>query len=145
MIYGITGNTQKEQLWEPVSELIRWMARQGLEVRLHPDVARGLVARGLLSEDEAAALTAHDLAAEVDLLLSFGGDGTLLQSAHLPVAGVPPCWASTLAVWAFWPMWKWNRCARRSARSKRAITTSKPAWCSRPNWKTGPCRSCPGP
>ncbi len=94
MIYGITGNTQKEQLWEPVDELIRWMARQGLEVRLHPDVARGLVARGLLSDDEAAALTAHDLAAEVDLLLSFGGDGTLLQSAHLagrrgtPVLGV---------------------------------------------------------
>lgn len=94
MIYGITGNTQKEQLWKPVSDLIRWMTQEGLAARLHPDVAHGLVERGLLSQDSAIMFTAHDLAAEVDVLLSFGGDGTLLQSAHLagrrgtPVLGV---------------------------------------------------------
>ncbi len=94
MIYGITGNTQKEQLWEPVAQLLCWLETQGLEARLHPAVASGLVARGLLPEAQATSLKAQDLAAEVDILLSFGGDGTLLQSAHLagrrgtPVLGI---------------------------------------------------------
>src|SRR5690606_19518555 len=57
-------------------------------------VAAGLVTRGLA---EAAFCEAHatvDLAAEVDLVLSFGGDGTLLNTAHAvgtrgtPILGV---------------------------------------------------------
>ncbi len=94
MIYGITGNTQKEQLWEPVAKLLSWFEQQGLQAKLHPAVAEGLALRKLLPQAQAAACTAHDLATEVDVILSFGGDGTLLQSAHLagrhgtPVLGI---------------------------------------------------------
>lgn len=94
MIYGITGNTQKEQLWKPVAELLRWLQQQGLQAKLHPAVAEGLTQRKLLNEAQVVAYTARDLATEVDIILSFGGDGTLLQSAHLagrhgtPILGI---------------------------------------------------------
>jgi NAD+ kinase len=94
MIYGITGNTQKEQLWKLVAELLRWLQQQGLQAKLHPAVAEGLTQRKLLNEAQVVAYTARDLATEVDIILSFGGDGTLLQSAHLagrhgtPILGI---------------------------------------------------------
>ena len=94
MTYGITGNTGKEALWQPAAGLTRWLEAEGIPFRLDERVAAGLVARGLA---EAAFCEAHatgDLAAEVDLVLSFGGDGTLLNTAHAvgtrgtPILGV---------------------------------------------------------
>lgn len=92
MTYGITGNTQKDGLWPAVDGLMAALRAEGLSFRLHPAVADGLATRGLMAD--AAAFAAPDLPAACDLLLSFGGDGTLLRAAHLvgdratPILGV---------------------------------------------------------
>ncbi|WP_457653863.1 NAD(+)/NADH kinase [Rhodocaloribacter sp.] len=94
MIFGITGNTHKEQLWQPVADLVHWMVREDIPFRLHRNVAEGLITRGLLDEKLCASHGVERLAEHVDVILSFGGDGTLLNSAHeigergTPILGV---------------------------------------------------------
>ena len=92
MTYGITGNTTKDALWTPVADLTRWLHRKGLAFALHPDVAGGLVERGLVDAAFASEHGVADVAEVADVLLSFGGDGTLLRSAHraggTPILGV---------------------------------------------------------
>lgn len=93
MTYGITGNTEKDELWAPAAELVSWLARERIPFRLARDLADGLRARGLLDAG-LADCAADDLARESDIILSFGGDGTLLRSAHevdsleTPILGV---------------------------------------------------------
>ena len=82
MVYGITGNTSKAELWEPVARLVAWLDAEDLAFRLHAPVAEGLRARGLGDEGLYAAHGTEALAEEADVVLSFGGDGTLLRSAH---------------------------------------------------------------
>lgn len=94
MIYGITGNTDKDQLWEPIATLIQWMTEQDIPYLLHPAIARGLHTRNLAPTSLLHAPADDDVAAVVDIMLSFGGDGTLLRSAHevgtrgTPILGV---------------------------------------------------------
>jgi NAD+ kinase len=86
MVFGITGNTTNESFWEPVSGLVGWMDEQGHDFVLHDAVARGLVERGLVSASSCDDRTFSDLPIHADVLLSFGGDGTMLRTAH-QVAG----------------------------------------------------------
>ena len=94
MTYGITGNTQKEKLWEPVAELVRWLQAEGVAFCLHEAVAGGLAERGLADGALCARHSEGDLASASDVILSFGGDGTMLRSAHevgtrgTPILGV---------------------------------------------------------
>ena len=94
MRYGITGNTYKDKLWNPVAALVDWMLSEGIEFCLHEHVATGLLARKLLSARVCAAHSEHDLSANADVIFSFGGDGTLLNTAHsigareTPILGV---------------------------------------------------------
>ena len=89
MTYGITGNPNKDALWAPLADLVRWLDARGFPFRLDPVLADGLRERGLPGAD-ADPLTAPDPG--IDLLLSFGGDGTLLRTAHradgVPILGV---------------------------------------------------------
>ena len=93
MIYGITGNPQKDDLWGPVAELIRWMTDEGLQFSLAEPIAAGLVERELSPSDSVDQRVSVDLS-DADIVLSFGGDGTLLNTAHLiadretPILGV---------------------------------------------------------
>jgi len=94
MIYGITGNPNKELLWEPVAELIGWMLEQDLDFKLHSEVANGLSERRLVAQSVIEPAKIDDLADRCDLVLSFGGDGTLLNTARIlgssrtPILGV---------------------------------------------------------
>lgn len=94
MTYGITGNTGKEKLWQPAAALIRWLGEEGLPFCLDARVAAGLVERGLVDAALCESRTAGDLADSSDLVLSFGGDGTMLNTAHAvgtretPILGV---------------------------------------------------------
>lgn len=92
MTYGITGNTTKDGLWEPVASLTRWLHRKGIPFRLHRPVADGLVERGLADEALRSEVAVADVAGSGDVILSFGGDGTLLRTAHqsdgAPILGV---------------------------------------------------------
>lgn len=94
MKYGITGNTDKEKLWHPAAELVHWLRDESIPFCLHQRVADGLAARGLVEAQLCQAHSEQDLAAAVDVIFSFGGDGTLLNSAHevgargTPILGV---------------------------------------------------------
>lgn len=90
MTYGITGNPTKDALWAPLADLVGWLDRQGLEALLDPVLEDGLRVRGL---EVPASTRALDLPGTAgDVLLSFGGDGTLLRTAHradgTPILGV---------------------------------------------------------
>ncbi|MDX1419140.1 MAG: NAD(+)/NADH kinase [Rubricoccaceae bacterium] len=94
MTYGITGNTAKEALWHPVADLTRRLYRKDLAFCLHRDIARGLEERELVDPAFTAQCAVDDVAEHCDLLLSFGGDGTMLRSAHavgtreIPILGI---------------------------------------------------------
>lgn len=94
MRFGITGNTNKDNLWQPVTDFVSWLERTELDHILHPDVASGLVDRGEDAGSVRAASDEKTFLDHSDLILSFGGDGTLLNTAHqvgpreIPILGV---------------------------------------------------------
>ncbi|MEM1093480.1 MAG: NAD(+)/NADH kinase [Bacteroidota bacterium] len=94
MTYGLTGNTQKEKLWAPAARLIRWFQAHDQPFCLSDAVAVGLAERGLLDGAICTKHTTANLARDSDLVLSFGGDGTLLNTAHMigqhetPILGI---------------------------------------------------------
>lgn len=87
MTYGITGNPTKDALWVPLRELMDWMDERGLDFHLDVPLADGLRQRGM--SDVAGV---EDVSDGADVLLSFGGDGTMLRTAHrcngTPILGV---------------------------------------------------------
>ena len=93
MTYGITGNTKKEELWTPVVALIRVLSEKQIPFLLNPSVAKGLIARGM-GDEFAEDLICEDLARRADIILSFGGDGTFLNTAfevgleETPILGI---------------------------------------------------------
>ncbi len=94
MIYGITGNTSKDNLWDPAASLMKWMMQQELEFRMTEDVAEGIAQRGLLPDDICRTASTQDVGGVSDIILSFGGDGTFLHTARqlngaeTPILGV---------------------------------------------------------
>ena len=82
---GVCLKPGQPQAAETVRELVKWLAEHELEVRVDPECGR-LV--GLPS------CAVEELAAEVDLIVSLGGDGTLLSVARAlgtrrtPILGV---------------------------------------------------------
>ena len=90
MTVGLTGNPLKDTLWAPAAALVDWLRAERRPFWLHDRLAEGLAARGLLPAADAAALATPDLAGRADVVLSFGGDGTLLRVAHdLGSSGTP--------------------------------------------------------
>ena len=83
MIYGITGNPTKDKLWRPVADVVTWFRDHGHDFWIHEPVAAGLRERDLISDAVADAHSMTDIVQAGDLVLSFGGDGTLLRAAHL--------------------------------------------------------------
>lgn len=76
---GIIFNEEKPQAVEIGRELFHWLSRKGIDVFYTPEDAEllGKADRGLREEE---------LIKAVDLLISLGGDGTLLNTAR--IAGV---------------------------------------------------------
>lgn len=82
MTYGITGNTTKSALWEPLVDLLHWLDERDRPYVLHRDISSGLIERELMDPATCAGKTVADLADACDVVLSFGGDGTILRYAH---------------------------------------------------------------
>ena len=82
---GVCLKPAQPQAAETVRELIKWLGDRGIETRVDAECAKLTDRSG---EDTTA------LAAEVDLLVSLGGDGTLLAvaraagSRRVPILGV---------------------------------------------------------
>lgn len=94
MVYGLTGNPTKPQIWTPLARLVDWLRTQNMDFCLHEPIAVGLRDRHLLDDTVCSEVGAVALAKRSDVVLSFGGDGTLLRTAHetgpnaTPVLGV---------------------------------------------------------
>ncbi len=83
MVYGITGNPTKDNLWDPLATLIQRLQDDDIEFWIHEPIASGLVERDLFAPAVCREHAVSNIAEAGDLVLSFGGDGTLLRSAHL--------------------------------------------------------------
>ncbi len=94
MIYGITGNVTKDEIWEPIASFVSWLRSSTIPFVLNGPVAGGLVERGLVPDEVASFHSRPNLPHESEVILSFGGDGTLLSTAfqvgarETPIMGV---------------------------------------------------------
>ena len=94
MIYGITGNINKEEIWQPIAEFVHWLRASTMPFVLDAPVAEGLAARDRITPEVAQFHSRPNLPHESEVILSFGGDGTLLSTAHnvgareTPILGV---------------------------------------------------------
>ncbi len=94
MRLGITGNTGKTALWNSLVEVIEQFLVQGRDFSVDERLVDGLVERDLLKAENADKISCPDLAAVCDMILSFGGDGTILNTAHeighreIPILGI---------------------------------------------------------
>lgn len=88
MTFGIIANTKKEQIWDVLPDFLRWLESKGSSVVISDDL------KGRLKISRRRFLPSHQLAEESDMILSFGGDGTLLSTARnigrlqTPILGV---------------------------------------------------------
>ncbi len=93
MIIGIIANTTKEKVFSVISDLIKMLKENGFDYLLSDDVIRY---RKLLTEkiNENKFLDEDKLCKKSDVIISIGGDGTMLASAfhahsnNKPVFGV---------------------------------------------------------
>lgn len=94
MRYAITGNTQKDDIWLPVADLVGLLDRLGLSWSVPSPLARGLAERGLSEALRYQETEFEEIVPGCDVVLSFGGDGTMLRTAHAvgraakPILGV---------------------------------------------------------
>lgn len=94
MRFGITGNPGKDSLWKPLADVIELLDRSGYAYVLHRDMAVMLTRHGMEPSTDNVAASDAAFMASADILLSFGGDGTLLNTvaafgqALKPILGV---------------------------------------------------------
>jgi NAD+ kinase len=87
MRLGVVGNPRYEEIRALLSRLVGWA--EDLDLKIHPEIGLAEYCPG--SE---VPLDSPDIGDELDLLLTFGGDGTLLRGARLlgrrdvPILGV---------------------------------------------------------
>jgi len=91
MIFAITGNTAKDELWPLLDRLITWMKAEGIRFQLHTPIAERLIKRSLISVESAKKKSTDCPSKTATMILSIGGDGTLLHTAYEVVgtSGVP--------------------------------------------------------
>ncbi|MCY4171003.1 MAG: NAD(+)/NADH kinase [Bacteroidetes bacterium] len=94
MIFGITGNIAKDELWPLLNRLIAWMNSEGIHFQLHTPIVEGLLQRSLISSESAQDISTDNPANTSTMILSIGGDGTLLHTAYevgaseVPILGI---------------------------------------------------------
>lgn len=84
---GIVANPERPEVPDTVREAVAWLGRRGLETWAAPDVRAALAL-------DLPAFAWDDLVPRVELLVTFGGDGTILFAARrlgrqcVPIFGV---------------------------------------------------------
>ena len=91
---GIVFNEEKPQAVEIAQELFFWLSRKDIEVYYTPEDA------ALLKRPERG-LEEQQLAQAVDLMISLGGDGTLLNTARIAGASEKPILGVNLGKFGF--------------------------------------------
>jgi NAD+ kinase len=83
---GIIANVEKEKSYDYTTDLRKWLQERGLKVYLEDEISRKLAEKG--------GMELRQLAARMDLLIVFGGDGTILRAArnvcayNVPIVGI---------------------------------------------------------
>ncbi|MGA1495915.1 MAG: NAD(+)/NADH kinase, partial [Rhodothermales bacterium] len=80
MRFGITGNAGKDSLWKALTDVIRILDQSGYAYVLHRDMAEMLATHGMAPSEETVAASNSAFLAAADIILSFGGAGTLLNT-----------------------------------------------------------------
>ena len=94
MVLGITGNTRKDGLWAPVDALIQELRSIHNKFVLHPALGTGIKERGSILNESEISPSVSSFFDRAELIISFGGDGTLLNTVNelgsrpTPVLGV---------------------------------------------------------
>ncbi|MYF39494.1 MAG: ATP-NAD kinase [Rhodothermaceae bacterium] len=90
LIYGVTGNTAKDELWPLVQRLKNWMDKKSISYRLHASIVDGLLKRSMITPENAESVCIDELTQTSNVILSIGGDGTLLHTAfEVGTSGIP--------------------------------------------------------
>ena len=94
MRFGITGNTSNENIWAPIADIIHRLLAAEKDFCIQQRVSDGLKEQGVVNESILSERSTSDISGNTDIVLSFGGDGTLLNTAHeigsqgTPILGV---------------------------------------------------------
>lgn len=78
---GIIANSNKEKAVEYASRLAGWLSKRGVTVFVEEEIAARM---------NMAGVSGRNLASAVDMLVVFGGDGTLLMAARLAMESDVP-------------------------------------------------------
>ncbi len=95
MIFGITGNLDKDELPRVVEQLLARFQREGIQYVIHDALARS-VKHQLHSQKiiQSSRVSEQKLGTSCDVLISLGGDGTILRNARIlapsktPILGI---------------------------------------------------------
>jgi len=90
MTFGITANLDKDDVRKLVPKVLEWLQERNVNFLVEPETANALSLPSNLSRN----LIAKSLETQCDMILSFGGDGTILSTAHkfgrsgIPILGI---------------------------------------------------------
>ncbi len=94
MRIGIVGNSAKDSLHQAVEALLKLGVQYTLEFFFHSDLEKSFVKKPVGEMAEKRFLAGPDLVAHSDIIVAFGGDGTILSAARMvgrsetPILGV---------------------------------------------------------
>lgn len=88
--FGVMGNPKKEKVWELLPKLLSWFSEHGQQVYLSQELEHALTREmeGILPVSPA------ELVEQADLVLTLGGDGSILHAARVvgargtPILGI---------------------------------------------------------
>ena len=92
MVFGIVGNTQKKELGSVLDKFIVHLLNNGIKFVIHEELAD--VINPKILKSSISVLSNEQLLDQSDILLSFGGDGTILSVARdvgnneIPIVGI---------------------------------------------------------
>ena len=75
MKFGITGKKDSAEVYEIARRLCEWLGERGIEFFVEQNLGRNIEAENLLAEP--------DLAAAVDIIVVFGGDGSFIWVSRI--------------------------------------------------------------
>ena len=84
---GIIGHLERPQVGEATEKIIRWSEKNGIQVKICSDLA------SLLNRDDIESEN-NDIGHDCDIVISLGGDGSMLSSARavgnqpIPILGI---------------------------------------------------------
>lgn len=94
MKIGVIGNTIKDSLPDAIQALMHLGPKYDLEFYIHDELFQTLKKKGATSVAQRQFLPSAELVAESDVIVAFGGDGTILSAARMvgksdvPILGI---------------------------------------------------------